>query len=105
MSIAISLGNISFIIISRSVLFGSTLGLWAIQSSVPGYQSSVWHGLPISGVDLKLNQILVHCSYKFCDTNALVYLAGRTVFYVLDYICVSLSITCRVLSCTNKSIM
>lgn len=36
-----------FLLLLLLVLFGSTLGLWAIQSPVPGHPDSVGHVLPL----------------------------------------------------------
>jgi hypothetical protein len=63
----ISLGIILFTIYLWPVVFGSVLGLWAIQPLDLGHLGSVKCGLPLA-LSLKLDQSLVGGSYKFCAT-------------------------------------
>lgn len=62
--------NIFIVFFFLAVIFGSTLGFWAIQHPVPG------HRLPLSGMDLKLDQLLAGHFQKFWDPIAPAHLVG-----------------------------
>ena len=59
-----------------AVVFGSTLGLWVIQSPCLGNSHSVGHELP-RGLGLLLRCTLVVYSHKFCAAIAWAYIPGR----------------------------
>ena len=70
----ISLWIISLIFIS--VVFGCTLGLWAIQFPVTGHLGIWGHELSfVGGPQIKPD---IDHSHEFCITNASAYLAGWT---------------------------
>lgn len=86
--------------VSRSIIFGSALGLWASQHLVLGQAWVSFHG-----VVLKSNQILIDYSHEFCATFILAGLSGRTDCRSkglwLTW-CLHLSlIACKVLFCTK----
>lgn len=70
-------GILSLYPFGRTVGFGFTLALWAIQRQVLCHPNSVRCGFYCVKWAFKLNQTLVCCFYKLCTTIVVVYLQAK----------------------------